>query len=116
MNDTTQHNTTQHNTTQHNTTQHNCSLNKNRSHKRLRYIKELFAVEWLDSLKVLFCHPEQQYRHPELVSGSINIKFERLLTRIRSCTTLFCCMKNYNISSRTTTIHVILNSFQDLLQ
>ena len=51
------------------------------------------------------------YRHPELVwlllptslrvvqnawfsTGSINIKFERLLTRIRSCTTLFCYAKN----------------------
>ncbi len=39
-------------------------------------------------------HIEQQYCHPELVSGSINIKFERLLTRIRSCTTLFCYVKN----------------------
>ena len=59
------------------TTQHNCSLNKNRSHKRLRYIKELFTVEWFVAVERLS-----------------NIKLERLLTRIRSCTTLFCCMKN----------------------
>jgi len=39
-------------------------------------------------------HPEQQYCHPEFISGSINIKLERLLTRIRSCTTLFCYIEN----------------------
>jgi len=41
---TTQHNTTQHNTTQHNTTQHNYNLNKDESHKKLRYIKKQVSV------------------------------------------------------------------------